>query len=155
MIIFIPLTDYWLLCNLPAWSWHHNVIISENLDFYEGNKNYFIVDVLVGMHYSDTLWLQAAVYCFSLCSGGDESQVALAIVLASSVDCAVYGCTINNEYGSDTTDFLLSEDGMYRCEINLYLTQVRLKWLSFVLSYGRDSTQRWPRRYAHFIWYFQ
>ncbi|XP_029132747.2 alpha-protein kinase 3 isoform X2 [Labrus bergylta] len=43
-------------------------------------------------------------------SGGDESQVALAIVLASSQDCGVYGCTIKNEYGTDTTDFLLSED---------------------------------------------
>ncbi|XP_022610342.1 alpha-protein kinase 3-like [Seriola dumerili] len=43
-------------------------------------------------------------------SGGDESQVALAIVLASSQDCGVYGCTIKNEYGSDTTDFLLSVD---------------------------------------------
>ncbi|XP_073328827.1 alpha-protein kinase 3 [Pagrus major] len=43
-------------------------------------------------------------------SGGDESQVALAIVLASSQDCGVYGCSISNEYGTDTTDFLLSED---------------------------------------------
>ncbi|KAM4618251.1 alpha-protein kinase 3 [Polymixia lowei] len=43
-------------------------------------------------------------------SGGDESQVALAIVLASSHDCGVYGCTIKNEYGTDTTDFLLSVD---------------------------------------------
>ncbi|XP_054475475.1 uncharacterized protein alpk3a [Anoplopoma fimbria] len=43
-------------------------------------------------------------------SGGDESQVALAIVLASSRDCGVYGCSISNEYGSDTTDFLLSVD---------------------------------------------
>ncbi|XP_037624631.1 alpha-protein kinase 3 isoform X2 [Sebastes umbrosus] len=43
-------------------------------------------------------------------SGGDESQVALAVVLASSNDCGVYGCSINNEYGSDTTDFLLSVD---------------------------------------------
>ncbi|XP_069018739.1 alpha-protein kinase 3 isoform X1 [Embiotoca jacksoni] len=43
-------------------------------------------------------------------SGGDESQVALAIVLASRQDCGVYGCTINNEYGTDTTDFLLSID---------------------------------------------
>ncbi|KAM4734659.1 alpha-protein kinase 3 [Anableps anableps] len=43
-------------------------------------------------------------------SGGDESQVALAIVHASSQDCGVYGCTISNEYGSDTTDFLLSEE---------------------------------------------
>ncbi|KAK7891569.1 hypothetical protein WMY93_023532 [Mugilogobius chulae] len=45
-------------------------------------------------------------------SGGDETQVALAIVLASNLDCGVYGCTIKNEYGSDTTDFLLSEDVM-------------------------------------------
>ncbi|KAM4553665.1 alpha-protein kinase 3 isoform 2-T2 [Fundulus diaphanus] len=43
-------------------------------------------------------------------SGGDESQVALAIVHASSQDCGVYGCTISNEYGNDTTDFLLSEE---------------------------------------------
>ncbi|XP_076588899.1 alpha-protein kinase 3 [Chaetodon auriga] len=43
-------------------------------------------------------------------SGGDESQVALAVVLASSQDCGVYGCSISNEYGTDTTDFLLSED---------------------------------------------
>lgn len=43
-------------------------------------------------------------------SGGDESQVALAIVLASSGDCGVYGCSIKNEYGTDSTDFLLSED---------------------------------------------
>ncbi|XP_071355472.1 alpha-protein kinase 3 isoform X2 [Trachinotus anak] len=43
-------------------------------------------------------------------SGGDESQVALAIVLASSQDCGVYGCSIKNEYGTDTTDFLLSVD---------------------------------------------
>ncbi|KAM9352367.1 alpha-protein kinase 3 [Symphorus nematophorus] len=43
-------------------------------------------------------------------SGGDESQVALAIVLATSQDCGVYGCSISNEYGSDTTDFLLSVD---------------------------------------------
>ncbi|XP_068458771.1 alpha-protein kinase 3 isoform X2 [Clinocottus analis] len=43
-------------------------------------------------------------------SGGDETQVALAVVLASSNDCGVYGCSINNEYGSDITDFLLSVD---------------------------------------------
>ncbi|XP_060933288.1 alpha-protein kinase 3 [Limanda limanda] len=43
-------------------------------------------------------------------SGGDETQVALAIVLASNQDCGVYGCTITNEYGTDTTDFLLSSD---------------------------------------------
>ncbi|XP_013982811.2 alpha-protein kinase 3 isoform X3 [Salmo salar] len=41
---------------------------------------------------------------------GDETQVALAIVQTSSRDCGVYGCTITNEYGTDTTDFLLSVD---------------------------------------------
>lgn len=77
------------------------------------------------LHVTDTLWtlceLSNVVYrmsllfsnsCFVLLSsGGDETQVALAIVLASNQDCGVYGCTINNEYGTDTTDFLLSEDG--------------------------------------------
>ncbi|XP_073707143.1 alpha-protein kinase 3 [Garra rufa] len=41
---------------------------------------------------------------------GDESPVALAIVQASSRDCAVYGCSIKNEYGTDITDYLLSAD---------------------------------------------
>ncbi|KAJ8003282.1 hypothetical protein DPEC_G00167800 [Dallia pectoralis] len=43
-------------------------------------------------------------------SGGDESQVALAIVQTSSQDCGVYGCSIKNEFGTDSTDFLLSVD---------------------------------------------
>ncbi|XP_028813514.1 alpha-protein kinase 3 isoform X2 [Denticeps clupeoides] len=43
-------------------------------------------------------------------SAGDESPFALAIVQASSRDCGVYTCTIKNDYGSDTTDFLLSPD---------------------------------------------
>ncbi|KAM3876930.1 alpha-protein kinase 3 [Diretmus argenteus] len=43
-------------------------------------------------------------------SAGDETQVNLAIVQASSRDCGVYGCTITNEHGTDSTDFLLSVD---------------------------------------------
>ncbi|KAK2848165.1 hypothetical protein Q7C36_009847 [Tachysurus vachellii] len=43
-------------------------------------------------------------------SAGDESQVALAIVQASNRDCGVYGCTIKNDYGTDTTDYVLSSD---------------------------------------------
>ncbi|XP_062402598.1 alpha-protein kinase 3 isoform X2 [Sardina pilchardus] len=43
-------------------------------------------------------------------SAGDESQVALAIVQASNRDCGVFACTIKNEFGTDTTDFLLSTD---------------------------------------------
>ncbi|TRY58292.1 hypothetical protein DNTS_031058, partial [Danionella cerebrum] len=41
---------------------------------------------------------------------GDEGPVALAIVQASSKDCGVYGCSIKNDYGTDTTDYLLSTD---------------------------------------------
>ncbi|XP_078140256.1 alpha-protein kinase 3 [Centroberyx gerrardi] len=43
-------------------------------------------------------------------NAGDETQVNLAIVQASSGDCGVYGCTITNEHGTDATDFLLSVD---------------------------------------------
>ncbi|XP_027871685.1 titin homolog [Xiphophorus couchianus] len=43
-------------------------------------------------------------------NAGDETQVNLAIVQASCKDSGVYGCSITNEYGSDTTDFLLSAD---------------------------------------------
>ncbi|XP_010010717.1 PREDICTED: alpha-protein kinase 3, partial [Nestor notabilis] len=41
-------------------------------------------------------------------SAGDESQAALALVQASQKDCGVYRCVISNEYGTDSTDFLLS-----------------------------------------------
>ncbi|KAL1007423.1 hypothetical protein UPYG_G00086600 [Umbra pygmaea] len=43
-------------------------------------------------------------------SAGEENQVALAIVQTSSIDCGVYGCSISNEYGTDSTDYLLSVD---------------------------------------------
>ncbi|XP_066492278.1 alpha-protein kinase 3 isoform X2 [Tiliqua scincoides] len=45
-------------------------------------------------------------------SCGDEGQAALAIVQASLKDCGVYQCTIQNEYGTDSTDFLLSSEVM-------------------------------------------
>ncbi|XP_072837651.2 alpha-protein kinase 3 isoform X1 [Pogona vitticeps] len=43
-------------------------------------------------------------------SAGDEGQAALAIVQVSQKDCGVYQCAIQNEYGTDTTDFLLSAE---------------------------------------------
>uniref|UniRef100_A0A8C5SUB1 non-specific serine/threonine protein kinase n=1 Tax=Laticauda laticaudata TaxID=8630 RepID=A0A8C5SUB1_LATLA len=43
-------------------------------------------------------------------SSGDEGQAALAIVQMSLKDCGVYQCTIQNEYGTDSTDFLLSSE---------------------------------------------
>ncbi|XP_065589802.1 alpha-protein kinase 3 isoform X1 [Cyrtonyx montezumae] len=43
-------------------------------------------------------------------SAGDEGQAALAIVQASQKDCGVYRCVISNEYGMDTTDFMLSPE---------------------------------------------
>uniref|UniRef100_A0A8C9NUW1 non-specific serine/threonine protein kinase n=1 Tax=Serinus canaria TaxID=9135 RepID=A0A8C9NUW1_SERCA len=43
-------------------------------------------------------------------SSGDEGQAALAVVQASQKDCGVYRCVISNEYGTDSTDFLLSPE---------------------------------------------
>ncbi|XP_040898933.1 alpha-protein kinase 3 isoform X2 [Toxotes jaculatrix] len=43
-------------------------------------------------------------------NAGDETQVNLAIVQASCRDSGVYGCSITNEYGTDSTDTLLSSD---------------------------------------------
>ncbi|PKU41570.1 alpha-protein kinase 3 [Limosa lapponica baueri] len=43
-------------------------------------------------------------------SAGDEGQAALAVVQASRKDCGVYRCVISNEYGTDSTDFLLSPE---------------------------------------------
>ncbi|XP_074955813.1 alpha-protein kinase 3 isoform X2 [Phalacrocorax aristotelis] len=43
-------------------------------------------------------------------SAGDEGQAALAVVQASQKDCGVYRCVITNEYGTDSTDFLLSPE---------------------------------------------
>ncbi|XP_072236383.1 alpha-protein kinase 3 [Leuresthes tenuis] len=43
-------------------------------------------------------------------NAGEETQVNLAIVQASSKDSGVYGCSITNDYGTDSTDFLLSAE---------------------------------------------
>uniref|UniRef100_A0A1A7Y2X1 non-specific serine/threonine protein kinase n=1 Tax=Iconisemion striatum TaxID=60296 RepID=A0A1A7Y2X1_9TELE len=43
-------------------------------------------------------------------SAGEETPVNLAVVQASSKDSGVYGCSITNEYGTDSTDFLLSAE---------------------------------------------
>ncbi|XP_056269518.1 alpha-protein kinase 3 isoform X2 [Pseudoliparis swirei] len=43
-------------------------------------------------------------------NAGDETQVNLAIVQATGKDSGVYGCTITNEYGTDSTDCLLSAE---------------------------------------------
>ncbi|XP_052007715.1 alpha-protein kinase 3 [Xyrauchen texanus] len=43
-------------------------------------------------------------------SAGDETQVCLAIVQMSKRDCGIYRCTINNEYGKDSTEYHLSAE---------------------------------------------
>ncbi|KAM5170316.1 alpha-protein kinase 3 [Mantella aurantiaca] len=60
---------------------------------------------------SDITWYKDEVQMAKVkrCSG-DEGQVALAIVQASVKDCGVYQCTIENDYGTDSTDCLLSAE---------------------------------------------
>lgn len=48
--------------------------------------------------------------CAWFFSAGDEAQVNLAVVQVSSKDSGVYKCTITNEYGTDSTDYLLSAE---------------------------------------------
>nr|XP_054587936.1 alpha-protein kinase 3 isoform X2 [Nothobranchius furzeri] len=43
-------------------------------------------------------------------SAGEETPINLAVAQASSKDSGVYGCSITNEYGTDSTDFLLSAE---------------------------------------------
>ncbi|XP_058636503.1 titin homolog isoform X2 [Onychostoma macrolepis] len=43
-------------------------------------------------------------------SAGDETQVCLAIIQMSKRDSGVYRCTITNEYGKDSTEYLLSAE---------------------------------------------
>ncbi|NXD85420.1 ALPK3 kinase, partial [Halcyon senegalensis] len=43
-------------------------------------------------------------------SAGEEGQAALAVVQVSQKDCGFYRCVISNEYGTDSTDFLLSPE---------------------------------------------
>lgn len=66
--------------------------------------------------------MKLSVFFVLSLSAGDETQVNLAIVQASSKDSGVYGCTITNEYGTDSTDLLLSTDSTYS-----YLTFCRKK----------------------------
>lgn len=95
----------WLLCQQSAATQHEHLSHSDIL---------WVVGELESLDWMRSwlcVWIFFLYFFFILCSsGGDESQVALAIVLASNQDCGVYGCTITNEYGTDSTDFLLSID---------------------------------------------
>lgn len=69
------------------------------------------------MHISIIILLKAyvfcclLVYCFVFCfSAGDETQVCLTIIRMSKRDCGVYRCTITNDYGKDSTEYLLSAE---------------------------------------------
>lgn len=48
--------------------------------------------------------------CNLFFSAGDETQINLVVVQASHRDSGVYKCAITNEYGTDSTDCLLSAE---------------------------------------------
>ncbi|XP_072258153.1 alpha-protein kinase 3 isoform X2 [Pyxicephalus adspersus] len=74
--------------NLKLWCQFFNILSDSNITWYKD---------------------EIPVAKVKRCSG-DEGQVALAIVQASVKDCGVYQCTIENEYGTDSTDCLLSAE---------------------------------------------
>ncbi|KAK5604909.1 hypothetical protein CRENBAI_006502 [Crenichthys baileyi] len=81
-------------------------------------------------------------------SAGDETQVNLAIVQASCKDSGVYGCSIINEYGSDSTDLLLSADilaGMSLCE-DLGVGE-EIEMTPFLFSKGLADSGNWGNKF--------
>ncbi|CAL9701956.1 unnamed protein product [Knipowitschia caucasica] len=60
---------------------------------------------------STVTWFRdGRVIASNIKSAGDETQVNLALAQATCLDTGVYGCTISNEFGTDSTDFLLSAE---------------------------------------------
>lgn len=135
---------YWLLCQQTAATQHDLLSRSDTL--------WIVVEPWkLGDEPKSTWHVHDYVFFpFLSPSGGDESQVALAIVLASSQDCGVYGCSISNEYGTDTTDFLLSVDSKIQYawrhqmwNLHLIISTVLL-WVCFLFySSVWDITKRW------------
>ncbi|KAM9366735.1 alpha-protein kinase 3-like [Symphorus nematophorus] len=81
-------------------------------------------------------------------NAGDETQVNLAIVQASSKDSGVYGCTIMNKYGTDSTDCLLSTDilaGMSLCE-DLGVGE-EIEMTPMIFSKGVANSGNWGNKF--------
>ncbi|MED6257223.1 hypothetical protein ATANTOWER_015386 [Ataeniobius toweri] len=81
-------------------------------------------------------------------SAGDETQVNLVIIQASSKDSGVYGCSIINEYGSDSTDLLLSADILAGMSLREDLgVGEEIEMTPFMFSKGLADSGNWGNKF--------
>ncbi|MEQ2292490.1 hypothetical protein AMECASPLE_023605 [Ameca splendens] len=81
-------------------------------------------------------------------SAGDETQVNLVIIQASSKDSGVYGCSIINEYGSDSTDLLLSADILAGMSLPEDLgVGEEIEMTPFMFSKGLADSGNWGNKF--------
>ncbi|XP_050971600.1 alpha-protein kinase 3 isoform X2 [Labeo rohita] len=82
-------------------------------------------------------------------SAGDETQVCLAIIRMSKRDCGVYRCTITNEYGKDSTEYLLSAEFLSSMFLREELQEVgeEIEMTPLIFSKGLADAGCWGTKF--------
>ncbi|XP_073692721.1 uncharacterized protein alpk3b [Garra rufa] len=82
-------------------------------------------------------------------SAGDETQVCLAIIQMSKRDCGVYKCTITNEYGKDSTEYLLSAEFLSNMFLREELKEVgeEIEMTPLIFSKGLADAGCWGSKF--------
>ncbi|XP_067255643.1 alpha-protein kinase 3 isoform X2 [Chanodichthys erythropterus] len=82
-------------------------------------------------------------------SAGDETQVCLAIIRMSKRDCGVYRCTITNDYGKDSTEYLLSAEFLSNMFLREELQEVgeEIEMTPLIFSKGLADAGCWGSKF--------
>ncbi|XP_056123317.1 titin homolog [Rhinichthys klamathensis goyatoka] len=82
-------------------------------------------------------------------SAGDETQVCLAIIRMSKRDCGVYRCTITNDYGKDSTEYLLSAEFLSNMFLREELKEVgeEIEMTPLIFSKGLADAGCWGSKF--------
>ncbi|KAG1942078.1 alpha-protein kinase [Pimephales promelas] len=82
-------------------------------------------------------------------SAGDETQVCLAILRMSKRDCGVYKCTITNDYGKDSTEYLLSAEFLSNMFLREELKEVgeEIEMTPLIFSKGLADAGCWGSKF--------
>ncbi|CAM4522795.1 unnamed protein product [Leuciscus chuanchicus] len=82
-------------------------------------------------------------------SAGDETQVCLAIIRMSKRDCGVYRCTITNDYGKDSTEYLLSAEFISNMFLREELQEVgeEIEMTPLIFSKGLADAGCWGSKF--------
>ncbi|XP_077084677.1 uncharacterized protein alpk3b isoform X2 [Siphateles boraxobius] len=82
-------------------------------------------------------------------SAGDETQVCLAIIRMSKRDCGVYRCTITNDYGKISTEYLLSAEFLSNMFLREELQEVgeEIEMTPLIFSKGLADAGCWGSKF--------